>query len=123
LTRFDTPRQLLSSLGLTPSEYATSDHRHQGAITNTGNAHARRALIEGAWAYRYPAKVSRHRQWRVAKVPKAVQDISWKAQVRLCKRYRPLRARGKHANRVVVAIARERSAFRWAIAQQVPVPP
>jgi transposase len=123
LTRFDKPSQLMSSLGLTPSEYSTGDHRRQGAITKTGNAHARRALIEGAWAYRYPAKVSRHLQLRLAKLPKAVQDISWKAQVRLCKRYRQLSARGKHATRVVVAIARELSAFMWAIAQQVPVTP
>jgi transposase len=123
LTRFDKPSQLMSYLGLTPSEYSTGDHRHQGAITKTGNAHARRALIEGAWAYRYPAKVSRHLQLRLEKVPKAIQDISWKAQVRLCKRYRQLSARGKHANRVVVAIARELSAFMWAIAQQVPVTP
>jgi transposase len=117
------PGIAVSYLGLTPSEYSTGDHRHQGAITKTGNAHARRALIEGAWAYRYPAKVSRHLQWRLEKVPKAIQDISWKAQVRLCKRYRPLSARGKHAHRVVVAIARELSAFMWAIAQQVPVTP
>jgi transposase len=118
LTRFDKPSQLMSYLGLTPSEYSTGDHRRQGAITKTGNAHARRALIEGAWAYRYPAKVSRHLQLRLEKVPKAIQDISWKAQVRLCKRYRQLSARGKHANRVVVAIARELSAFMWAIAHQ-----
>jgi transposase len=123
LTRFDKPSQLMNSLGLTPSEYSTGDHRRQGAITKTGNAHARRALIEGGWAYRYPAKVSRHLQWRLEKVPKAIQDISWKAQVRLGKRYRQLSARGKHANRVVVAIARELSALMWAIAQQVPVTP
>ena len=86
LTRFDKPSQLMRYLGLTPSDYSTRDHRHQGAITKTGNAHARRALIEGAWAYRYPAKVSRHLQVRLDKVPKAIQEISWKAQVRLWKR-------------------------------------
>jgi len=79
LTRCDKPSQLMSYLGLTPSEYSTGDHRHQGTITKTGNAHARRALIEGAWAYRYPAQVSRHLQWRLEKAPKAVQDRSWKA--------------------------------------------
>ena len=121
LTRFDKPSQLMSYLGLTPSEYSTGDHRRQGALTKTGNAHARRALIEGAWAYRYPAKVSRHLQVRLEQLPTAVQDISWKAQVRLCKRYRHLMARGKHPNRVVVAIARELSACMWAMAQQVPV--
>src|SRR5262245_14193462 len=77
LTRFDKPTQLMSDLGLTPSEYSTGDHRRQGAITKTSNPHARRALLEGAWAYRYPAKVSRHHQLRLEKVPKAIQVIGW----------------------------------------------
>jgi transposase len=123
LTRFDHPRQLMHSLGLTPSEYSTGERRQQGGITKTGNSHARRALIEGAWASRYPAKVSRHLQLRLEKVSKPIQDIRWKAQIRLCKRYRQLRARGKNANQVVVAIARELRAFRWAIAQEVPLAP
>jgi transposase len=106
-----------SYLGLIPSEHTTREHRRQGGITKTGNAHARRALIEGAWAYRYPAKVSRHLQLRLEKLPKVIQAISWKAQVRLCKRYRRLLARGKHANQVVVAIAREMAAFVWALAR------
>ena len=123
LTRFETPRQLMNYLGLTPSEYSSGERRRQGGITKTGNMHARRALVEGAWAYRYPAKVSRHLQLRLEKLPKGIQDISWKAQVRLCKRYRQLGARSKHANQVVVAIARELGAFMWAIAQQVAVTP
>lgn len=119
LSRFENPRQLMSYLGLIPSEHTTGEHRRQGGITKTGNSHARRALIEGAWAYRYPAKVSRHLQLRLEKLPKVIQDISWKAQVRLCKRYRRLLARGKQANQVVVAIAREMAAFVWAIARTV----
>jgi transposase len=121
LSRFDKPSQLMSSLGLTPSEDSTGDHRRQGAITKTGHAHARRALIEGAWAYRYPAKVSRHLQLRLEQLPTPLREISWKAQVRLCQRDRRLMARGKHPNRVVVAIARELSACMWAMAPQVPV--
>src|SRR5713101_3720740 len=93
----------------------------QGGITKAGHTHARRALVEGAWAYRYPAKVSRHLQLRLEKLPAEVQAIGWKAQVRLCKRYRQLMARGKHANQVVVAIAREMAAFAWAIARIVPL--
>jgi transposase len=62
LTRFDNPRQLMHYLGFTPSEYSTGERRQQGGITKTGNSHARRALMEGAWASRYPAKVSRHLQ-------------------------------------------------------------
>jgi len=92
-------------------------------MTKTGNSHARRALVEGAWAYRYPAKISRHLQLRLAKLPPAIQAISWKAQVRLCKRYRQLMAKGKNANQVVVAVARELVGFMWAIAKQVAVPP
>jgi transposase len=121
LTRFDTPRELMKFLGLIPSEYSSGERRRQGTITKAGNSHARRVLVEGAWAYRYPAKVSRHLQLRLEKQPKAIQDISWKAQVRLCKRYRQLIARGKHANQVVVAIARELVGFMWAIAKAVPV--
>src|SRR5436189_880698 len=123
LTRFANPRPLMHYLGLTPSEYASGARRQQGSITKTGNTHARRALVEGAWAYRYPAKVSRHLQLRLENQPKAIQDISWKAQVRLCTRYRRLLARGKHANQMVVAIARELVGFMWAIAKQVTMAP
>ena len=123
LTRFENPRQLMKYLGLIPSEYSSGERRRQGSITKAGNTHARRALVEGAWAYRYPAKVSRHIQLRLEQQPKTIQDISWKAQVRLCKRYRRLIARGKHANQVVVAIARELSAFMWAIAKHIAVTP
>jgi transposase len=123
LTRFDHPSQLMHDLGLTPSESSSGQRRRQGAITQSGHTHARRVLVEGAWAYRYPAKVSRHLQLRLEKQPKALQDLSWKAQVRLCKRYRQLIARGKHANQVVVAMARELVGFIWAIAKQVSVKP
>ena len=121
LTRFANPRQLMSYLGLTPSEYSSGGQRRQGGITKTGNSHARKALVEGAWAYRYPAKVSRHLQLRLEKLSQPIQDISWKAQIRLCKRYRTLVNKGKHQNQVTVAIARELAAFIWAIAKQSPL--
>ncbi len=123
LTRFDSPRELMNFLGLSPSEYTSAERRRQGAITKAGNTHARRVLVEGAWASRYPAKVSRHLQLRLEKQPKRIQDISWKAQVRLCKRYRRLVARGKHAHVVTVAIARELAGFMWAIAKEMPLTP
>ncbi len=121
LTRFDSPRQLAAFLGLIPSEYSSGESRRQGGITKGGNSHARRALVEGAWAYRYPAKVSEAVQKRLERLPKPVQDIAWKAQVRLCKRYRRLIARGKNPNVAVTAIARELAAFMWAIAREVPL--
>jgi transposase len=94
-------------MGLIPSEYSSGEQRRQGAMTKAGNTQARWVLVAGAWAYHYPAKVSRHQQLRREKQPQAIQDIRWKAQVRLCKRYRRLAARGKHANVVTVAIAKE----------------
>ena len=122
-TRVDHPRELMKFLGLIPSEYSSGEQRRQGSMTKAGNTHARRALVEGAWAYRDPAKVSRNLQRRLDQQPKSLQDIRWKAQVRLCKRYRRLVSRGKHANVVTVAIARELAGFMWAIAREVPVTP
>jgi hypothetical protein len=77
--------------------------------------------VEGAWAYRSPAKVSRHLQLRLEKVPKVIQEISGKTQGRLGKRARRVVARGKNVNQVVVAIAREMAAFVVAIAQEIAV--
>jgi transposase len=121
LTRFDSPRQLAAFVGLIPSEYSSGAARRQGGITKAGNGRARRALIEAAWAYRHPAKISQHIQTRIDTLPKPIQAIGWKAQVRLCKRFRRLTARGKHPNVAVTAIAREVIAFMWAIAKEVTV--
>jgi transposase len=108
-------------LGRMPSEHSSGEPHRQGASTKAGTTHARRVLVAGAWAYRYPATVRRHLQLRLEKQPKVIQDISWKAQVRLGKRYRRLVARGKHSNVVTVAIARELPGFLWAMAQEVPL--
>jgi transposase len=121
LTRFDNPRQLAAFVGLIPSEYSSGGSRRQGGITKAGNGRARRALIEAAWAYRHPATVSLHIQQRIDRLPKPLQDLGWKAQVRLCKRFRRLVARGKHPNVAVTAVARELVAFMWAIAREVPL--
>jgi transposase len=107
---------------LIPSEYASGEQRHQRRITQASHRHARRALSEDAWASRDPAKVSRHLQLRLEPRPKSLQDTRWKAHMRLCTRYRKLTARGKHANRVVVAIARDLIAFMGAITQAIPQP-
>lgn len=121
LTRFDNPRQLAAFVGLIPSEHSSGEKRRQGSITKTGNGRARRALIEGAWAYRHPAKISEHIRKRIEKLPKVAQGIGWKAQLRLCARFRKLHSRGKHPNVAVTAIARELVCFMWAIAKEVPI--
>ena len=115
LTRFDSPRELMGFVGLTSSEHTSGARRRQGAITKAGNEEARRMLVECAWANRFPARRSRLIQRRAEKASAAVQAIAWKAQVRLCGRFRKLRNNGKHANVVVTAIARELLGFIWAI--------
>jgi transposase len=122
LTRLTNPTPLRSDLGLTPTAYASGPRRSQGGSTKAGNKHARRALLEGAWAYRYPAKVRRHLQLRLEHLPTPIQDRSWKAQVRLGQRYRRLMARGTNANQVVVAMARALVALMWAMARAMTLP-
>ncbi len=89
------------------------------SVTKAGNSSARRALVEAAWSYQYTAKVSALIARRQADVPKSALDIAWKAQVRLCARFRRLAARRINRNKIVVAIARELAGFVWAIAQHV----
>jgi transposase len=117
--RFDTPRQLMSFLGLVPAESSTGDTVRRKGLTLAGNRRARRALVEAAWTYRYPARISETLRTRLDGLPKAVRDIAWKAQVRLCARYRRLSAAGKKLPVVVAAIAREMAAFLWAIGREV----
>ena len=79
-----------------------------------------RVLIEAAWAYRFPARISRILRDRQQELPQTVCAISWDAQLRLCNRYRRLLARGKSKQVIVTAIARELAAFMWAIAREIP---
>jgi transposase len=115
-SRFDNPRQLMAYLGLTPSEHSSGNTVRRGGITKAGSGLARRVLIEGAWSYRMQARVSRKLHNRIEDLPKAIRDIAWKAQLRLCQRYRHLAAAGKAKVVVTTAIAREMVGFIWAIA-------
>jgi transposase len=117
--RFDSPPQLMAFLGLVPGERSTGETVRRSGLTLAGNRRARRALVEAAWTYRYPARVSETLRARLEGLPKAVRDIAWKAQVRLCARYRRLSAAGKKLPVVVAAIAREMAAFLWAIGREV----
>lgn len=118
-SRFESPRKLMGYLGLIPSEHSSGPRRRQGSITKAGNSSARRALVEAAHAYAHPARVSWVIARRQTKLSKSVCDIAWKAQLRLCARFRRLAARGVPKNKVIVAIARELSGFVWDIARQV----
>src|SRR5215813_10377592 len=120
LSRFANPRQLMAYLGLVPSEHSSGASVRRGGLTKAGNSAARRLLIEAAWCYRFPARVSRELLLRQEEQPKPIREIAWKAQLRLCTRYRKLARSGKPANVVTAAIARELAGFIWAIALRVP---
>jgi transposase len=115
LSRFATARELMSYLGLVPSEYSTGDKVKRAGITKTGNRRARRILVECSWSYRHPPRLSKEKLTRVAAAPKPARAIAWKAQCRLAARYRALSRRGKRPTVVVTAIARELSGFVWAL--------
>ena len=122
ITRFANPRQLMAFLGLVPSEHSSGGHRRLGGLTKAGNSVARRMLIEAAWSYRFPARISREQLLRQERLPKPIRETAWKAQVRLCSRARKLARAGKPNTIVTAAIARELAGFVWAIAKQVPAP-
>lgn len=122
-SRFVDPRQLMAYFGLVPSERSSGSTVRRGGITKAGNALAGRVLIEGAWTYRMQARVSRKLHDRIEQLPSTIRDIAWKAQLRLCGRYRHLVAAGKAKVVVTTAIAREMVGFIWAIARQVQLQP
>jgi len=122
LSRFENASQLMSYVGLVPSERSSGDRRRQGAVTKAGNTHARRILVECAWAYRFPARKTALIQRRAEKAPLAVQAIAWQAQKRLCGRFRSLQARGVSIPKTVTAVARELCGFLWAVVCEVQRP-
>ena len=122
LRRFASAPQLMAYLGVVPSEHSSGGSKARGGITKTGNAHVRRVLVEAAWTYRHPARKTACLQRRAERTPEAVQEIAWKAQKRLCARYRLLEGRGKLKVQACTAVARELAGFIWAIGQTVPPP-
>ncbi len=121
MSRFANPRQLMAYLGLVPSEDSSGDSIRHGGITKTGNGHVRRLIIEAAHAYGFPARVTRVLLKRHDNLPGHITDIAWKAQIRLCGRFRRLAARGKMKTKIVTAIARELCGFMWVIAREIEV--
>ena len=122
LRRFTSAPQLMAYLGVVPSEHSSGGTKSRGGITKTGNGHVRRVLVEAAWTYRHPARKTTVLQKRAARTSEAVQEIAWKAQTRLCGRYRLFEARGKLKVQACTAIARELAGFIWAIGQTLPQP-
>lgn len=121
LSRFQNPRQLMGYVGLVPSEHSTGDRVKRGGITRRGNAIVRRTLVEASWGYRHAPRIRRSKIQVIDSLPKPVTDIAWKAQSRLCERYRKLSTSGKRSTVATVAIARELAAFVWAIGREVAI--
>jgi transposase len=119
LSRFEHPRQLMGYSGAVPSEHSSGGKTQRGAITKTGNSHLRRVLVEGAWSYRHRPRIIGELRKRQEGLSDKVKAIAWKAQERLCARYRKLSAKGKVQQNVVTAIAREMLGFMWAIGVEV----
>lgn len=116
LSRFRSPRQLMSYSGLVSSEYSSGSRIQRGAITKTGNSHLRRVIVEAAWAYQHKPWLGGWLAKRQQGLDEEIKEISWKAQWRLCTRYKKLAARGKNKPQIVTAIGRELLGFIWAIA-------
>jgi transposase len=119
LGRFETARQFMGYLGLVPGERSTGNTVRRLGITKAGNGRLRRALVESAWTYRHPPRTGKLKHYVLEKLPTSVKDIAWKAQTRLCARYRALASRGKHLTVAVTAVARELAGFVWAIGREV----
>ena len=116
------PQPWRSLVELTPLQYlayfpaAVLLGKIEGAALVSG------LLIEAAWSYRFPARISREQLLRQESLARPIRDTAWKAQERLCRRYRKLARAGKLPTVVTAAIARELSGFVWAIAKLVPPP-
>jgi transposase len=115
--RFARAEQLMSYLGLVPSESTTGQQRRQGSITKTGSGHARRLLVEAAWHYRKRPAVGKKLTERQDGQPPEAIAIAWSAQRRLHRTWTRLEARAKRRTIIAVAAARELAGFAWAICQ------
>jgi len=121
LRRFPTAGDFMGYVGLVPTEQTSGEVRRRGPISKTGNGHVRRLLVESAWHYRRPPRMSKELRRRSEGLAPGVCAIAWKAQGRLHSRMKKLLGRGKHPAEVVTAVARELAGFVWAIGQSEPL--
>ena len=120
--RFGSPRQLMAYVGLVPSECSSGEREHRGALTKTGNRHVRRLLVEAAWHHRHRPALSGPLRARREGQPARVLAIADRAQERLCARYRRMSQAGKILPKTVVAMARELTAYLWAVLHPAAAP-
>jgi hypothetical protein len=111
--RFAHPEQLMSYLGLVPSEHSSGQSRRQGAITKTGSGHSRRLLVEAAWKYRARPRIRKALTDRQAGQPPEAIAVAYSAQQRLHRTWQRLERRNKRRTIIAIAVARELSGFCW----------
>ncbi|MHC4499319.1 MAG: IS110 family RNA-guided transposase, partial [Planctomycetota bacterium] len=116
--RFESPRHLMSYLGLTPSEDSSGDKQKKGPITKTGNKRIRRLLNEAAWHYRHRYVPSAALKRRRKGQPQWAIEIADAAGRRLSKRHRYLINNGKMPCKANIAVARELVGFIWFVVTQ-----
>jgi transposase len=116
--RFASPRDLMSYLGLTPSESSSGEKQKKGAITRTGNKRVRRLLAEVSWHYQHPYHISKELKRRRKDQPQWAIDIADNAGQRLRKRYWYLVNRGKMPCKAITAVARELVGFIWSVMRE-----
>jgi transposase len=119
--RFGNARELMSFLGLTACEYSSGEKRRRGSITKTGNRHARRLVVEAAWHYQHPPRLSARIRSNGELVPAETLARAWQAQIRLHERHRHLTRNGKLPVVATVAVARELCGFLWAAMTSQPL--
>lgn len=118
LRRFEHPSSLTAYFGIVPSEHSSGEQRRRGPITKAGSAHARRLLVEASHHYRHRPLVSEVLARRQQGVDPRAVEIGWRAQRRLHDCWKRLRVgRGKPANVVRIALARELGCFVWEVGQ------
>jgi transposase len=115
--RFAKAEQLMSHIGLVPSENTTGEHRRLGQITKTGSGHARRLLVEAAWHYRKQPVIGKQLTDRQDGQPPEAIAVAWSAQRRLHRTWTRLEKRAKRRTIIAAATARELAGFCWAITQ------
>jgi transposase len=113
--RFRSARELMSYVGLVPSEASSGERERRGGITRAGNRHVRRLLVEAAWHHRHRPMISVPLQRRREGQPARVLAIADRAQERLCARYRRMTGRGTSTPKTIVAMARELTGYLWAV--------
>lgn len=118
--RFQSPRELMSFVGLVPSERSSGASVQRGRITKTGNSLVRRTLVEAAWHYRHrPVFGPLAKKATEGQAPQTVEYVR-KAHARLHRRYTRLVSRGKKSQVAVTAIARELCGFTWGLMVAIP---